>query len=64
LLERFISLPKKNTVIRDAEVSFGMIEREESRSLLTVFPVSYLSVGATLGQKGDNVTNTHVTQGP
>jgi hypothetical protein len=41
-----------------------MIEREEGYSLLIIFLVSYLSIGTTLGQKGDSVTNTHVTQGP
>jgi hypothetical protein len=44
--------------------SGGMIERKESRGFLTVILVLYLSVGATLGRKGDSVTNTHVTQGP
>jgi hypothetical protein len=64
LLERFISLSKKSIAIRDTEVSFSIIEREESYGFLIVIPVLYLSVGAMLGQEGNSITSIHVTRGP
>jgi hypothetical protein len=41
-----------------------IIKRKENYGFLSTFLISYLSVGAILGQKGDSITNVYVTQGP
>jgi hypothetical protein len=58
LPERFISLSKRSAAIRDTEVSFGIIEKKESRGLQAIFPIWYLSVGTTLTGRGI-VLRTH-----
>jgi hypothetical protein len=49
---------------RTRDISFGIIEKEESYGFLIIILVLYLSVGAILGQEGNSITSIHITRGP